>query len=150
MTGHGARNDITTWSLETQGKARQKKTKRRWCYVSFRILLFFFFFFFVMMVRTATIRSTSNLPGTLAGKCRIQGHFTKFSALKQSRNSVTTDFSESLYALPHLEETALSLKILFHLAPNFGVSSCSGLCNGDHSFNLNHFQTTPLSLVPPF
>lgn len=122
--------------------------KKRGCYISFKIVLFLFVF--VMMVRTATIRSTCNLPGALAGKCRTQGPFTKFSALRQSRNSVTADFSESLYAVLHLEETALCLKILLHFAPSFGVSSCSVLYNGDHSFSLKHFQTILLSLVPPF
>lgn len=124
------------WSPQEKQKRNEKSI---WCSVFSKLS-----FSFVMMVRTATIRSISNLPGALAGKCRTQAPFTKFSALRRSRNSVTIDFSISLYALPHLEETALGLKILLHFAPNFGASSYSGLCNGDHSFSLNHFQTIPL------
>lgn len=98
--------------------------------------LFFSFFSFVVMVRLAAIRSISNLPGALTGKCRRPSHLTKFPALSQSRNSVTTDFSESIFTLPHLEGMALLLKILVRFAPDFGASSYSvqnGFCTRDHS-----------------
>lgn len=81
--------------------------------------------FFFSSVMLATTRSISNLPRALTGKCRRPVPLTKFPALRLSRNSVTADFSESLFTLPHLEGTVLLLKILFHFAPNFGFLLCS-------------------------
>lgn len=128
MTGHGARKDIGIRDHRSKKKKEKKAEDAMFCTT--------LSFCFVMMVRLATIRSISNLLGALAGKCRRPGPLTKFPALRRSRNSVTTDFSESLFALSHLEGTAFLLKILLHFAPNFGASSYSaqrGFCTRDHS-----------------
>lgn len=125
MTVHGVRKDT--------GTQRSQKKKKK---AEDAIFCPKLFFSFVVMVRLAVIRSISNLPGALTGKCRRPSHLTKFPALSQSRNSVTTDFSENIFTLPHLEGMVLLLKILVRFAPDFGASSYSvqnGFCTRDHS-----------------
>lgn len=106
-------------------------TESRKCHVLSK-----FSFSFAILVRLTTVRSISNLRGAPVGKLRRPGPLTKSPALNWSRNCVTTDFSENLFLLSHLEGTVILLKIPLQFAPKFGASSHSvqrGFCTVNHS-----------------
>lgn len=113
----------------TEKTSSTTTTESRKCHVLFK-------FSFTILVRLTTVRSISNLRGAPVGKLRRPGPLTKSPALNWSRNCVTTDFSENLFSLSHLEGTVILLKIPLQFAPKFGASSYSvqrGFCTVNHS-----------------